>query len=148
VTPPPRESLRRPVRIEPVSGSPYGLVIVGGPPVTSGPAIGALVAGIAALLVSLLVACFGLAEAAAPMEDAPGGWGALVGGAFAVLTGFLGLAAIGLGVVGMRQTDPRRRPIHGAVAGRGLAVAGLACGAAGLALAACALGGAVLVALG
>lgn len=136
---PPREAWQRPVRLEPVPGTPYGLAIFGPPSVTSGPAVGALVAGVAAIFVSFAVTCFGLAGA----RD---GWGALVAGAFAVLAGFLAVTGLGLGAVGLRQTQRSALPAGGsaatgvrsapaaAIGGRGLAVAGLICGATGLAL--------------
>lgn len=143
--PPPREAIRRPARIEPVPDSPYGLAIYGNPPTVSGPAIGSLVAGIAAILVSLAVSCLALVEAAAVEQDA--GTGALVGGAFAVLAAFLGIAGIGLGAAGMRQTSRRRLAADGAVSGRGIAISGLACGAVGVAIAVCSLGVAVIVAV-
>lgn len=164
VAPPPQESVRRPVRVEPVPGTGYGLAIVGAPAATSGPSVGALLAGIASVLVSLLVSCFGLVELAAT-EDGQRGTGVLVGGAFAVLAGFLGCAGIGLGVAGMRQTKAGRRgrptapgwpqpppPAEaaapdGPVAGRGMAIAGLVCGAVGLGIAVCAIGVAGLAAL-
>jgi hypothetical protein len=101
VPPPPPEAWAQPVRIEPVAGTPYGLAILGAPSPTSGPAVGALVCGIASILVSLLVTCFGLLGAAE-------GWGIWVAGAFAVLAGCLGIAGIGLGIGGIRQTRDRR----------------------------------------
>jgi hypothetical protein len=143
---PPREAMRRPVRIEPVPGTPYGLAIYDSPPAIAGQAIGALLAGIAAILVSFVVSCAGLAAAAAASEDQPAGWGPLVGGAFTVLAGFLGLAAIGLGLVGIRRTRPGLRPAGQRIAGRGLAIAGLSCGAVGLTIAVCSLGFALLAA--
>ena len=138
VPPPPREAWQRPVRVEPVPGTPYGLAIFGAPTALSGPAIGALVAGIAAILVSFVVLCFGLAGAGE-------GWGAAVGGAFAILAGFLGFAGVGLGIVGVRQVRASG-PVPGAgpsgvggapatsIRGRGLAIAGLVCGASAVGL--------------
>jgi hypothetical protein len=146
VPPPPRESIRRPIRVEPVPDTPFGVAIYGTPPTVSGPAIGSLVAGIAAILVSLVVSCFALVEAAGRAEDAAG-TGALVGGAFAALAGCLGIAGIGLGVAGMRQTRQARLSTDGAVTGRGIAVGGLVCGSVGLAIAACSLGAAIMIAL-
>lgn len=81
----------------------------------SGPAIGALVTGIVSLLVTMLVAVFGLIAAQS-------GVGALVGGAFAVLAAALGGAGVGLGLVGLRQMRT------GGVRGRGMAIAGVICG--------------------
>jgi hypothetical protein len=143
---PPREAMRRPVRIEPVPGTPYGLAIYDSPPAIAGQAIGALLAGIAAVLVSFVVSCAGLGAAAAAGNDQSAGWGPLVGGAFTVLAGFLGLAGIGLGLVGIRRTRPGLRADGHRIRGRGLAIAGVACGAVGLTIAVCSLGFAIVVA--
>jgi hypothetical protein len=143
--PPPRESIRRPIRVEPVPDTPYGLAIYGTPPTVSGLAIGSLVAGIAAILVSLVVSCFALVETGAAEPNA--GTAALVGGAFAVLAACLGIAGIGLGWAGMRQTKQARLGRTGTVTGRGMAVGGLVCGSVGLAIAACSLGLAVVIAV-
>ncbi|MFS8477913.1 MAG: hypothetical protein FWJ93_02895 [Micromonosporaceae bacterium] len=121
VPPPAGGPWRRPRRIEPVPDTPYGLAYLDVARPTSGPSVGALVTGIAALLVTLLMGCFGLIATTA-------GTGALVGGAFGVLAALLGSAGIGLGLVGIRQV---RRT---GVGGRGMAIAGIACGAAGLVL--------------
>jgi hypothetical protein len=114
-----------PERIDPVPGTPFGLIYLKVPAGTSGPAVGSQVAGIGSILVSIVVACFGLVGAGS-------GWGAWVAGAFAVLAVVLGAAGIGLALVGMRQV--RRAPAPGTVrvAGRGLAIAGLSCGSAGI----------------
>lgn len=148
----PRDAWERPVRVDQLPGTPYGLVVYGSPRSVSGPAVGALVVGVASLLVATLVTCFGLA-------GAPAGWGVPVAGAFAILAGFLGLGGVGLGVAGLRRTR-RGRPavpagppavpggppaIPGgppaspggpasAINGRGLAVAGLVCGAVAVAI--------------
>jgi hypothetical protein len=116
-----------PARIDPVPGTPFGLIYLKVPEGTSGPAVGSQVAGIASILVSFVVACFGLA-------GAERGWGAWVAGAFAVLSVATGAAGIGLGLVGMRQV--RRAPAPGTipVTGRGLAIAGLSCGSSGIAI--------------
>lgn len=128
VAPPPREAWQRPVRVEPVPGTPYGLAVFGAPTATSGPAIGALVAGVVGALMSFLVMCLGLTGAGE-------GWGVAVAGAFAILSAFLGAGAVGLGVVGLRHTRPGAS-MSGAgsapvtsIRGRGLALAGLICGA-------------------
>jgi hypothetical protein len=124
--PPPREAWRPPSRIERVDGTSFAVAYLELPPITSGMAVGALVAGVGSLLVSLLVGCFGLAGANA-------GWGGWVAGAFAVLATLLGLAGVGLGVAGLRQirvAAARATP----VTGRGLAIAGISCGATGLVL--------------
>jgi hypothetical protein len=86
-------------------------------------AVGALVAGIASILISLLVTCFGLV-------GAQPGWGAWVAGAFAVLACVVGAAGVGLGLAALRQI--RRSQAGTPVRGRGLAIAGLSCGGAGL----------------
>lgn len=124
--PPPREAWRPPSRIEPVDGTSFGVAYLDLAPVASGMAIGSLVVGIASLLVSLLVGCFGLVGARA-------GWGGWVAGAFAVPAGLLGLAGIGLGTAGLRQIRrAKARAVR--VAGRGLAISGVSCGAVGLGL--------------
>lgn len=133
--PPAGVGWRRPARVEPLPGTPFALAYLDVPPVTSGMAVGGLVAGIAALVVMVVVACFGLAGA----QD---GWGALVGGAFAVPAGLLGAGAIGLGVLGQRQI---RRAAPARITGRGMAVAAIACGASAVALTLVALGAAVLL---
>ncbi len=56
-------------------GQRFGLAYALLPPLTSGQAVGALVAGIASIMVSFVTICFGLVGAA-------DGWGALVAGAF------------------------------------------------------------------
>jgi hypothetical protein len=111
---------RPPRRIEPVPGTRFALAYPDVPRPVSGPGVGALVAGIASLLVMLLMAFFGLVAAQY-------GAGALVGGAFGVLAALLGAAGVGLGVIGSRQA----RRTGG---GRGMALAGSGCGAAGVAL--------------
>ncbi len=142
--PPPPEAWQYPVRVEPVPGSPYVLAILGPPVVTAGQAVGALVAGLAAVTVALAMGC--TAAVVLTAEESP--WGV---GAFAVLATVLGVAAILLGVAGIRRTG-RRPPAHpqpwspgvagppaassGEIVvvrkGRGLAVSGLVCGATGL----------------
>jgi hypothetical protein len=129
--PPARDSWRPPTRVEPVPGTSFALGYLSVPTTVSGMAVGALVAGMASLLVLTLVACFGFAGAGA-------GWGGWVAGAFAVLAAALGAAAIGLGLVSLRQIrrgDPAERRT-----GRGLAVAGLSCGASGVGLTVLVLG--------
>ncbi|HEX6871863.1 MAG TPA: hypothetical protein VF163_12255 [Micromonosporaceae bacterium] len=138
----------------PVPGTPFGLALVAVPPVTSGPAAASLVTGIGSILVSFVVGCLAVA-------GANGGWGPLVAGAFTALGAFLGVAALVLGRIGLRQTrrvvgagrtdyvgaartdyvgaartdgTARSSLGHlGTVRGRGLAVAGFSCGAVGLA---------------
>jgi hypothetical protein len=105
-----------PARIEPVPGTPYGLAILPIRPITTGLASGGLIAGVGALLVSAVVVVFALAGAS-------GGWGALAAGAFAVLSSLLGIGAVVLGLLALRQI---RR--SSALTGRGLAITGLICG--------------------
>lgn len=139
----PREAWERPVRVEPVPGTPYGLVIYGSPAVTSGPAVGSLVCGIASLAVSTVVLCFGLV-------GATDGWGPWVAGAFGVLAGALGAGGVGLGVVGLRRIRRAASGADGAgrpVAGKGQAIAGLVCGAVGVALVVTSIGLSVLLAV-
>jgi hypothetical protein len=111
-----------------VPGTEFGLIQLRVEPITSGLAIGALVAGIAAILVSVLVLCFGLLAARL-------GGGAWVPGAFALLAVVVGAGAIALGLVATRQI--RRSGQVGQVrfTGRGVAVAGIACGAVGAGIA-------------
>lgn len=139
--PPPPEAWQRPVRVEPVPGTPYGLAILGAPEATSGAAVGALVAGIAAAVMAAIVTCVALAGASA-------GWGAWVGGAFAALAGFLSVAAVGLGAVALRQMRGRQRANAAwQVRGRGMALAGPICGAAALLVTGCAIAGAIAIQL-
>ena len=110
-----------PVAVEAMPGTPYAVAVVPVVPTVSGQAIASLVAGVGSILVSLVVICFGVA-------GADPGWGAMVAGAFAVLAGLAGVAAVVLGQIG------RRRIRRGAVEGRGLAVSGITCGLIGLVL--------------
>lgn len=130
------------IRFEPVPGTPYGLAFVQVAPVTSGPAAGALAAGIASIVVALVMLCLGLAGAGP-------GWGALVAGAFAILAALFGVAGVAVGTVAARRIPPPvpvMAPIgygmpwpvphsRDGVAGRGMAVAGRVCGYVGLGLA-------------
>jgi hypothetical protein len=115
--------MARPVRVDPVPGTPFGVVYLGVSPTVSGVAVGSMVAGIGSVLVSLLVYCFGLA-------GAQNGWGPLVSGAFAILAGLVGAAALITGLVAMRQI--RQAPAE--QSGRGLAITGVACGGSGIGL--------------
>lgn len=141
VPPPPRESLRPPRRVEAVPGTPFGVVHLDVPPVTSGPAVAALVTGIASTAVSLLVLCFGVLGARA-------GWGGWVAGAFAVLGGLLGGAAVLLGLFARRQIRRPAPPPAIRFTGGRLATAGLICGAVGLGVTVLALGLALLLQIG
>ncbi|MFF5181655.1 hypothetical protein ACFY2Q_26810 [Micromonospora sp. NPDC000316] len=122
--------------MEPVPGTPFGVVHLDVPPVTSGLAIGALVAGIASILVALLVICFGVAFA--------GNGGAWASGAFTVLGVLAGVAATVAGLLGQRQIRRPAAPPAVLFTGRGLAVAGISCGAAGALLSLVGLGLALL----
>jgi hypothetical protein len=94
------------------------------PPVASGLATGSLIAGIASILVSFLVLCFGI-------TGASDGWGGWVAGAFTVPGVLVGGGAIALGVLARRQI--RRSGHHGQIrfTGAGRATGGIVCGAAG-----------------
>jgi hypothetical protein len=140
VPPPPREAWHRPQRVDAVPGTPFGVLHLDVPPVTSGLAIGALVAGIASILLSLVVVCFGLAGAGA-------GWGPWAAGAFALLAALVGVAGVVLGALARRQIGRARPAPAVRFAGRGLALSGLICAAVGLALTLAAFALAVLVQL-
>ncbi|MEU1684527.1 hypothetical protein [Micromonospora sp. NPDC005707] len=122
--PPPREAPRPPKRVDAVAGTPFGVVHLDVPPVTSGLAIGSLVIGIASILVSLLVLCFGVAG--------PNYGGAWAAGAFTVLGVIAGTAAVVAGLLARRQIRRPAPPPAVRFTGRGLAVAGLSCGGVGL----------------
>ena len=128
VAPPPPDARWQPERVEALPGTEFGLVQLRIAPVASGPAIGALVAGIASVAVSLVVLCFGVVGSS-------DGWGALVAGAFAVLAVLAGGGAIAVGLAARRQI--RRSEVPGVIrfTGRGTAVAGISCGAAGAGIA-------------
>lgn len=127
VAPPPREAWLPPRRIDAVPGTDFGVVHLDVPPITSGLAVGGLVAGIGSLLVTLLVACFGVAGAG-------GGWGGWAAGAFAILGVLLGGAGVVLGLVARRQIRLSAARPGVRFTGRGLAVAGVSCGGAGIAV--------------
>ena len=130
VPPPPAEAVQRPRRVNAIPGTRFGVVTLDVPPATSGLAIGALVAGIAAILVSLVVVCFGLAGAS-------DGWGVLAAGAFSVLGVVAGVGAVVLGIAGRRQIGRVHQLGPGSAMrfdGRGLATSGLICGLVGLAI--------------
>ncbi|GIF72856.1 hypothetical protein [Asanoa siamensis] len=126
--PPPPDGQQRARRVDPIAGTAFGVVHLEVPPATSGLAIGALIAGIASILVSFVVVCFGLLGAEA-------GWGAWAAGAFTVLAVAAGGAGVALGVLGRRQI--RRVGLASSMRfeGKGLASAGLVCGILGLAIA-------------
>ena len=115
-------------------GTPFGVVHLDVPPVTSGLAVGSLVAGIASILVSFLVICFGVA--------ARGRLGRLGGRRvhrarrrWPAAAAVVARPARHAG----RSGGPRRRPAV-RFTGRGLAMAGISCGAAGLVLSLLGLG--------
>jgi hypothetical protein len=107
-------------RVDVVSGTDFGLVQVRVVPITSGLAIGALVAGIGSILVSVLVACFGF-----------GGAGTWVAGAFTLLSVLAGGGAVTAAVIAKRQIRRSGGPDRVRFTGSGLATAGIACGGAG-----------------
>jgi hypothetical protein len=113
------------VRIDPVPGTDFGIAYLPVNPTFFGLATGSMIAGIGAALVALVVVCFGVIGASP-------GWGALVSGAFAILSALLGAAAITLGLVALRQI----RSAPGRFRGRGLAITGIWCGGSGLGVAA------------
>ena len=118
-----------PERVEPVAGTEFGLVQLRVAPITSGLATGSLIAGIAAILISTLVLCFGLLG----LSD---GWGAVVAGAFALLGVLVGGGAVGVGLAARRQIQRSGQDGRVRFVGRGMATTGLWCGAAGLGIAA------------
>ena len=115
-------------------GTSFGVAYLGVAPTVAGLAVGSLVAGIGSILVALIVACFGVA-------GSNSGWGALVGGAFAILGGLVGAAAVALGLVAMRQVARA----GGRLVGKGLAIAGISCGGTGVLLTVLAMVVALLV---
>jgi hypothetical protein len=122
--PPPPNGRWQPERIDAVPGTEFGLVQLRVEPITSGMATGSLVAGIGAILVSLVAFCFGLLGASY-------GWGALVAGAFTLLSVIAGVGAIIVGVVARRQIRTSGRTGQVRFTGRGIATGGIWCGAAG-----------------
>ncbi|MBB2945371.1 hypothetical protein FB565_005104 [Actinoplanes lutulentus] len=111
-------------RVDAVSGTGFGLAQLRVAPITSGLAIGSLVAGIGAILVSVLALCFNAVGAAE-------GWGAWVGGAFTLLSVLAGGGAVAAGMIALRQI--RRSGQVGRVrfTGRGVGIAGIICGGVG-----------------
>ncbi|WP_435210202.1 hypothetical protein [Micromonospora sp. bgisy143] len=125
--------------MEAVPGTPFGVVHLDVPPVTAGLATGSLVAGIASILVSLLVICIGVA-----FGTRGGVW---VSGAFTVLGVLAGSAAVVTGLLAQRQIRRPSPPPAVRFTGRGLAVAGVSCGAAGVLLSLLGLGLGLLISL-
>jgi hypothetical protein len=120
-------------RLQPVGGTPFAYAYVRVPPVTSGLAIGSLIAGIASIAVALGMVCLGLGGAS-------DGWGALVAGAFAILSILLGAAGIAFG----RSAARLIRRAAGATSGSGMANAGMVCGWVGVGLSVIGFFGALL----
>jgi hypothetical protein len=114
--------------VEAVPGTEFGVVHLKVRPLSSGLAAGSLIAGIASVLVSFLVLCLG-------MVGVSEGWGAWVAGAFTVLGGLAGAAAVGLGLAALRQIRRSGRPGLIRFTGRGTAIGGIACGGGGLGIA-------------
>ncbi|MEU4621720.1 hypothetical protein AB0G04_17300 [Actinoplanes sp. NPDC023801] len=132
--PPPRPATGwQPERVDQVTGTGFGLVHLQVAPITSGPAIGSLVAGIGAILVALAALCFGLTGA----ED---GWGGWIAGAFTLLSVLACAGAVTAGLIGRRQISRPPQPGRVRFTGRGLATGGIVCGIAGAALALLSLG--------
>ncbi|MFY1704427.1 MULTISPECIES: hypothetical protein [Micromonospora] len=104
-------------------GTPFGVVHLDVAPVTSGLAVGALVAGIASILVSLLVGCLGIAA-----QELGGAWAA---GAFTLLGFLAGAGATVAGLLGLRQIRRPAAPPAVHFTGRGVAIAGISCGGVG-----------------
>ncbi|TDB72944.1 hypothetical protein [Micromonospora sp. KC723] len=123
--------------MDPVPGTPFGVVHLDVPGVTSGPAVGSLVAGVGSIVVSLVVICFGVAGA-----RLGGAWAA---GAFTVPGVLAGAAAIVAGLLGRRQIRRAAPPPAVRFTGRGLATAGISCGAVGMLLSLSGLGLALLL---
>lgn len=143
-----------PVAYEPLSGTPYGLVYVRVRPVTSGAAVAALAAGIASIVVALVMSCLGLAGT----EE---GWGTLAAGAFAILSALFAGAAIWVGTVAVRAIrrtgwTPATRTYAAAggfgapdvTGGGGMAGAARVCGWVGLGLTCLGFAGVLLASLG
>ncbi|MGC4803811.1 hypothetical protein [Micromonospora sp. DT233] len=120
-------------------GTPFGVVHLDVPPVTSGLAVGSLVVGVVAVLISLLVVCLGA------IAGSDGVWSTAL---FAVLGALAGAAAVVAGLLGRRQIRRPAPPPAVRFTGRGLAVAGISCGGAGLLLSLLGLGLALLLGLG
>ncbi|SDT71343.1 hypothetical protein [Actinoplanes derwentensis] len=125
--PPPVVAGWQPERVDQVTGTGFGLVHFQVAPITSGPAIGSLVAGIAAILVALAVFCFGLA-------GAQEGWGGWVAGAFTLLSVLACAGAVTAALIARRQITRSAQPGRVRFTGRGLTIGGMVCGIAGAAL--------------
>jgi hypothetical protein len=111
-------------RVDAVGGTAFGLAQLRVVPITSGLAIGSLVAGIGAILVSVLALCFSAVGAG-------DGWGVWVGGAFTLLSVLAGGGAVAAGMIAQRQIRRSGQPGRVRFTGRGVAIAGICCGAGG-----------------
>jgi hypothetical protein len=131
--PPPPTAGWQPGRVDQVTGTGFGLVHLQVPSITSGPAVGSLIAGIGAILVALAALCFGLSGA----EE---GWGGWIAGAFTLLSVLACAGAVTAGLIGRRQISRPSEPGRVRFTGRGLAIGGIVCGIAGAALALLSLG--------
>lgn len=125
VPPQPRSGRWKPSRVDAVPGTGYAVVHLEIAPVTSGLAVGALLAGVAALIVGFIELCLGIA-------GARNGWGAWVAGAFTVLGLVTGGGGVGLGLAALRQIRRSGQPGLIRFTGRGPALAGVWCGGIGL----------------
>jgi hypothetical protein len=128
VPPPPPSGRWQPERIEAVPGTEFGLVQLRVAPITSGLAIGSMIAGIAAILVSFLALCFGLA-------GSNGDWGGWVSGAFTLLSVVVGGGAVAVGLTARRQIRNSGQTGRVRFTGRGVAIAGVVCGSTGAGIA-------------
>ena len=129
VMPPRSGETWTPERVDPVPGTEFGLVQLRVAPITSGQALGSLIAGIASILVASLVLCFGVAGSTQ-------GWGGIVAGAFALLGALVGGGAVAVGLAARRQIARSGQGGRVRFTGRGVAIAGIACGGAGVGIAA------------
>ena len=125
--PPSPALMAAPMRVDAIQGTPFGVAYPSVSTTPSGPSIGALVAGIASILVALFAGCLGLTGSSE-------GWGLAAGGAFTVLGIFLGAGAAGLGIAGTRQIRRAVGPVV-TVTGRGMAITGIVLGCVGAGLA-------------
>ncbi|BCJ52388.1 hypothetical protein Asp14428_38630 [Actinoplanes sp. NBRC 14428] len=126
--PPRAREVWTPERVDPLPGTEFALMQLRVVPITSGLAIGSLIAGIASILVAVLVLCFGVAGATQ-------GWGGVVAGAFALLGALVGGGAITVGLIARRQIKRSGQDGRVRFTGGGVAVAGISCGGAGVGIA-------------
>jgi hypothetical protein len=117
----PQPSRPGPVHVEQVPGTEFGVAYLRVPPTVSGLAVGAMIAGIASILVAFIIGCAGVAGL--QNESIP-----IIAGAFAVLAALLSFAGLGLGYASTRQIRNGR----GRFSGRGMGVTGMVCGGVGI----------------